>query len=138
MRPVAKMIYAITLLAVVAMASSASAYESFQSPSGNIQCGYSEDCFLRCDILQTANRPPSRPAECELEWGNAFEMSAGDGQAARICHGDTVMDPQSLVLNYGQSWSAGGFSCISSERGMSCRNQRGAGWDLSRASQKLH
>lgn len=129
---------AATLMAASGMATSASAYESFRSPSGNIHCSYFEDGILRCDLLQTANKPPKRPADCNLDWGNAFEMSVGGRRAGRICHGDTVMDPQSYVLPYGQSWSAGGFSCISSERGMSCRNPRGAGWDLARARQKLY
>ena len=34
---------------------------------------------------------PHRPADCDLDYGGAFEMSA-KGPAARICHGDTVMD----------------------------------------------
>jgi len=110
---------------------------SFRSPSGNIACMY-VDGFLRCDLGEVSNRLPKRPADCDLEWGKAFEMASSSRHAGRICHGDTVFDPSAPVLPYGASWQGGGFSCISSQRGMNCRNARGAGWDLSRARQTLY
>jgi hypothetical protein len=66
----------------------------FQTPSKNIACQFYTDNgqgVLRCDIMNMETRP-RRPADCELEWGNAFEMSA-KGSAGRICAGDTIMDP---------------------------------------------
>ena len=110
---------------------------SFRSPSGNIGCMYL-DGFLRCDVAEVSNRQPRPPADCEFGWGQAFEMERGSRRAARICHGDTVLDPGAPVLRYGASWEGGGFSCLSSERGISCRNARGAGWDLSRRAQTVH
>ena len=121
------------ILAGPAMAQEA----SFRSPSGNIACMYI-DGFLRCDLGEVSNRLPKRPADCDLEWGKAFEMGASSRHAQRICHGDTVFDPSAPVLPYGASWQGGTFSCISSERGMSCRNARGAGWDLARAKQSIY
>src|SRR4051812_34804845 len=61
----------------------------FQTPSKNIACQFFTDNgqgVLRCDVMNLETRP-RRPADCELEWGNAFEMSA-KGAAGRICAGD--------------------------------------------------
>ena len=53
---------------------------------------------------------PRRPADCELDYGGAFEMNA-KGPATRLCHGDTVMDKSLPVLGYGEVWQRGGFTC---------------------------
>ena len=127
----------VVLAALGATCATAQDMDSFRSPSGNIACGYFEG-FLRCDIAETSNGLPARPAVCDLDWGKAFEMSADASRAGRICHGDTVLDPFAAVIPYGGGWSQGGFTCLSSERGMSCRNAQGAGWDLSRATQTLY
>jgi len=111
--------------------------DSFRSPSGNIACMHM-DGTLRCDLREVSNRLPRPPSDCDLEWGKAFEMTASARHAGQICHGDTVLDPGAPVLRYGASWQGGGFSCISSESGMSCRNARGAGWDLARGKQTVH
>jgi len=111
--------------------------DSFRTPSGNIACMYM-DGSLRCDVGEVSNRLPRPPADCDLDWGKAFEMTASARHAGRICHGDTVLDPGAPILRYGAAWQGGGFSCISSESGMSCRNARGAGWDLSRGKQVVH
>jgi len=68
---------------------------------------------LRCDIAQTNTRPPRAPADCDLDWGNAFEISARARHGTRICHGDTVFDPGLPVLRYGGSFERGAFTCSS-------------------------
>lgn len=119
-------------------AAQAAEGDSFRAPSGNIHCSYDEDsASLRCDIMQTTNRPPPRPRECDLDWGNAFEILQRSTRGARICHGDTVADPNLPVLPYGAVWSRGGFTCHSAETGMLCRNGRGAGFELSRTRQRV-
>jgi uncharacterized protein DUF6636 len=90
------------------MAQSAPA--GFQSPSKNIACqyfDYDKQNILRCDI-SAMDTKPRRPADCELDYGGAFEMNA-KGPAARICHGDTVMDKALPVLGYGEVWQRGGI-----------------------------
>ena len=75
----------------------------FLTPSKNIACQFfSNDGqgVLRCDIMNMETRP-RRPADCELDWGHAFEMSA-KGAAGRICAEDTVMDASLPVLAYGE------------------------------------
>jgi hypothetical protein len=95
-----------TVLALLAAANLARAQDrsiGFQMPSKNIACQVFADNgqdMLRCDIM-TIDTPPRRPPDCELDYGHAFAMTArGDarGGSARICVGDTVMDPSLPVL----------------------------------------
>jgi hypothetical protein len=89
----------------------------------------------RCDIAEFS---PSfaRPADCELDWGYAFEV-APEGPAAPLCAGDTVRDPRARVLEYGRYISLGGITCVSERTGMTCTNLDGHGFTLSRARQSL-
>ena len=120
-------------------AAKADVLVGFQTPSGNIHCLYSSDStgiYLRCD-LGVNDAPPVRvPADCELDYGNAFEM-ASRGKAARACVGDTVAVPTNPVLGYGRTWKRGGFSCLSATAGLTCRNAVGRGFFLSRRAQRL-
>src|SRR4051812_13312377 len=82
----------------------------FLSPSKNIACAYFDydnQNTLRCDIME-ASVTARRPADCDLEWGKAFEMRSKEA-AVRLCYGDTVMDPKLPVLAYGAVWQRGGF-----------------------------
>ncbi|MDH7797266.1 MULTISPECIES: DUF6636 domain-containing protein [unclassified Beijerinckia] len=136
----AKVLAAVLLGLASISAAQALEGDSFRSPSSNIHCAYFADtdgASLRCDIRQTSNKPPPRPRECDLDWGNAFEVLAKSTRGARICHGDTVADPNLPVLSYGAVWSRGGFTCHSAETGILCRNARGAGFELSRAQQRV-
>lgn len=94
----------------------------FLTPSRNIVCQFFADngqengrAVLRCDIMNMET-PPRRPADCELDWGHAFEMSA-KGSAGRICAGDTVMDASLPVLAYGEVWQRAGFTFRSEQAG---------------------
>lgn len=114
--------------------------DGFKSPSGNIACMYSADegvVALRCDIGETSNAQPKPPADCDLDWGNAFEMLAKSRHGQRICHGDTVLDPGLPVLDYGRTFTRGPFACKSDRSGVTCSNAHGAGFSLSRAKQSL-
>ena len=111
----------------------------FKTPSSNIFCSiYAIDgnWEIRCDILETTNRPPPRPADCNLDWGNAFFMTP-TGRASRICHGDTVANPNYPSLAYGQTFRYQGFTCVSRTIGLRCTNSRGRGFELSRAKQVI-
>ncbi|BAT60700.1 hypothetical protein GJW-30_1_03249 [Variibacter gotjawalensis] len=114
--------------------------DNFASPSRNIYCNYFKGDgppSVRCDLMQVSNRQPPRPRDCDLEYGRSFEVTANATKAMRICVGDTVADPGVRVLPYGQTWQKDGFTCYSAESGMTCRNNRGAGFELSRAAQKI-
>jgi hypothetical protein len=129
-------------LAFVLIASGAASAQSgsigFQSPSKNIACqyfDYDKQNTLRCDIRE-ATVTARRPADCDLEWGKAFEMRSKGG-AERICHGDTVMEPGLPALAYGQVWQRGGFTCTAEQTGVTCFNAERRGFSLSRAKQEL-
>ena len=79
---------------------------------------------------------PRRPADCDLDYGGAFEMNA-KGPATRLCHGDTVMDNSLAVLGYGEVWQRGGFTCTSEQAGITCFNVDRKGFSLARAKQEV-
>ena len=110
----------------------------FHTPSKNIACQYYDvdgPATLRCDIMETATLPP-RPADCEEDWGHAFEMTVRGG-AGRVCAGDTVNDPSLPVLAYGEVWQHAGFTCRSEEAGLTCFNAMQHGFSLSHAAQRV-
>jgi hypothetical protein len=120
--------------------STALAQEGFRSPTGNIHCQYfaiDGDATIRCDLRQTSNRSFPRPRNCDLEFGQAFEISGRATRGAPLCYGDTVQDDRLPVLPYGQNWQRGGLTCLSEQSGVSCRNARGHGFTLSRAKQSV-
>ena len=110
----------------------------FQTPSKNIACQFftgDGQSSLRCDIMAVAAKP-ARPRDCELDFGDAFELPA-KGAAAPICHGDTVADPKLPVLAYGAAWQRGGITCRSAPTGLTCSNTAQHGFALSRAKQQV-
>jgi hypothetical protein len=130
----------LTLLSLIASgtASAQSGSVGFVSPSKNIACAYFDydnQNTLRCDIME-ATVTARRPADCDLEWGKAFEMRSKGG-AMRLCYGDTVMDPKMPVLAYGDVWQRGGFTCKSEQSGVTCFNADRRGFSIARAKQEL-
>jgi len=129
----------VAALLAVSFASAAKAQEGFRSPSGNIHCQFfdDDDPTVRCDLRQTSNRPPPRPRDCDLEWGQAFEVSSRAARGSLLCHGDTVQDDRLSVLPYGHAWLRGGITCLSAQTGVRCSNARGAGFEIARAKQRV-
>ena len=129
----------LTAFALLTYSSAAQAQSvGFQSPSKNIACqyfDYDRQNTLRCDIME-ATVTARRPADCDLEWGKAFEMRAKGG-AERLCYGDTVMDPKLPLLPYGEVWQRGGFTCTSEQSGVTCFNAERRGFSIARAKQDL-
>ena len=111
----------------------------FRTPSGNINCQYASDSngtFLRCDLLANDAPIPRRPTDCDLDYGNAFEMTPR-GRAGRICVGDTTASSDNSILDYAMTWKRGGFTCTSALAGLTCKNQAKRGFFLSRKAQRL-
>ena len=132
------MLSALSLLTLVAITHAQGGPTGFQSPSKNIACqyfDYDKQNTLRCDIME-ATVTVRRPANCDLEWGKAFEMRS-NGNAERLCYGDTVMEPRLPVLAYGDVWQRGGFTCTSEQSGVTCFNADRRGFSLSRAKQEV-
>ncbi|MCX7288015.1 MAG: hypothetical protein NTW20_10785 [Rhodobacterales bacterium] len=131
-----KSFFALVLLASPVLADD---YVAFQSPTGNIHCAiYSagNGAEARCDLIDLVQSYPERPKGCDLDWGNAFAVGS-NGRGALACVGDTVRDPRSPVLPYGEAVAMGGISCVSSRTGMTCTNADGHGFSVARAKQRL-
>ena len=121
--------------AAVAAPGTAAEVISFRTPSGNIGCYYAAGLdsqnSIRCDI-RTGLRPrPAKPARCDLDWGDSYELAA-TGRAILTCHGDTAINPHARVLRYGSTWRRGGLTCASRVAGLRCHNRSGHGFFLSR------
>ena len=111
----------------------------FQSPSRHIACQLftvERSNAVRCDIAN-ATVNAKRPAECDLDWGGAFEIDGRAQSGRRICHGDTVMDAALPPLPYGSVWQRAGFTCKSETSGMTCFNADRHGFTISRGAQTL-
>jgi hypothetical protein len=133
-------ILAVTLAAFLAPAAMAQDVAGFRTPSGNIHCQYftgDHDPTIRCDVVRISNRPPPRPRDCDLDWGQACQVSSRSARGERLCYGDTVQDPSLPALPYGESFSREGMTCMSGQAGVTCRNAGGHGFELSRGNQQV-
>lgn len=110
--------------------------EAFQSPSGNIACVMTGRS-ARCDISERVWNPPARPADCQGDYGQGIELPA-EGSATLVCAGDTVLNPEAPVLEYGSSSHVGLITCHSDEEEIECENESGGGFSLSRDEYDLN
>ena len=127
-----------SLFVLASVAAQAQDAAGFQSPSKNISCLVFPDGdkrAIRCDIA-VMDIKPKRPADCELEYGQAFMMHARGG-AERICYGDALTDKVLPVVAYGEVWQRGGLTCTAEQTGVTCFNADRHGFSLSRAKQEL-
>jgi hypothetical protein len=116
-------------------------YYAFQSPSANVYCGLGQSdatTFAVCEIRDHTWAAPPRPTPCMGGWGDRISMHQG-GAPQMSCHTDTVKDPGSPVLQYGQTRSLNGLQCDSEISGMTCTdNSSGHYFRLSRDNYELH
>jgi len=130
---VASLVVALALLAGQAAQARSDTYLNFMTPSKNIRCMYWKEAgqaaFLRCDIYSGFRPLPRRPASCDADWSVSVGMLK-TGRAHMNCVGDAV--DFGRVLRYGTSWQYGGFRCTSRTIGLTCKNQSGHGFFLSR------
>jgi hypothetical protein len=114
-------------LETITTTTPALATPTFQMPSKNIGCATSEGVLV-CDILSGLKPEPKQ--KCELDW-TGMEMERL-GPAQPRCAGDTAYVQSAHVLQYGTSWSRDGFTCVSQENGLQCRNKENHGFLLAR------
>jgi uncharacterized protein DUF6636 len=132
LRIVAIAVFAASVVAVAPARAEPAAQSFFRTPSKNIYCAWlSGPQTLRCDILSGVKPLPPKPASCDFDWGAGYEVKR-TGRARILCVSDSVVTSSAKVLRYGQSWSRGGFTCISRVTGLRCRNRSGHGFFLSR------
>ncbi|TSA80820.1 hypothetical protein FNU79_15920 [Deinococcus detaillensis] len=129
----------------VASGQDASFSDGFALPSGRIQCQFSDEKTppaLSCEVQLAQFRPPTRPADCPLAWGDSLGLGV-TGKAYFVCHGDTVFDPLRPALAYGNTWRTPGLTpngriiCQSRPSGLRCTNADGHGFELARAYYRL-
>lgn len=108
---------------------------NFQSPSKNITCVLTVGA-VRCDIVNKNWQPPTRPASCQLDWGNGMYLD--NGKADFICAGDTVVGTATMVLRYGSSLLAGDVQCDSENTALRCVDKKSQhGFSLAVAAYQL-
>jgi hypothetical protein len=103
------------------------ATETFMTPSRNIICGAMEG-GVRCDIASGLRPEPTE--DCLLDWVGLW-VEAG-GSAGTNCAGDAVPSSGAPVLEYGEKWMSEGITCASDSSGLTCVNEQGRGFFLSR------
>ena len=120
----------------VVLPASAAGTASFRTPSGLIYCAYaSGPTFLRCDTLYRTRF--SGRKRCRVgDYGQAFGMTPR-GRARALCASDSTYNPRARVIRYGTVRRFGPYKCRSRRSGLTCKNERGHGWKLSRRHQKL-
>ena len=132
----------------------------FETPSTNIFCVYrdnhgNEQANIDCVIGQFT---PSFDANfarktfdpitgndetlCTPDKLERFIVRQGSSEAIAFCPsldilGDPITDEQVFTLQYGQVFSRGGLTCQSTKKGLSCTNESGHGFFLSKARQSI-
>lgn len=106
----------------------------FQSPSGNISCGFYDD-GVACQISEYDFETPPRPDECgDTGWGFNFAVDVEGG--FMFCAGD--VEGGGPALAYGQQLAMGDFHCVSREEGVTCVDAvSGGGFTLARDAYDL-
>ncbi len=108
---------------------------TFASPTGNIGCAI-EPSSVRCDIGDRDWSPPPKPADCQGDYGQGIQLSAG-AQPAFVCAGDSTLGGGE-PLPYGQSIAAGLLRCESAATGMTCTDtETGRGFTLAKEAYEL-
>jgi hypothetical protein len=110
---------------------------AFTLPSRNITCTIGEDA-TRCAIAEFTYAPPNVEG-CSGRTGHEIELTV-DG-ARWLCTAGAAPGRAGNdvgVLDYGDSTTANGFTCRSSEEGVDCRHEEsGHSFSLARAGATL-
>ncbi len=124
----------------------------FGAPSKNIHCVYDRNSangrpYIRCDIGQftpSLKLVPQQTQEeieivgrCTPARMRAFVIEQDATAPSTFCPTDAPISEEQRVLGYGSKWQNGGFTCLSETSGMTCQNNLGHGFMLSRAFQKV-
>lgn len=137
------------VVAVVGSAAQAARLPGVKTPTRNISCFYvpikpTTRGNLLCNIkssLYSRAQQAGCQARTGLDW-HGFELSS-TGKALPVCTGGVLYDigrdlPTFVVLAYGHTWHAHGFTCHSRLNGLTCTNGHGHGLFLSRETYRLY
>jgi hypothetical protein len=103
---------------------------AFITPSRNVGCTYTPKGGT--EIYEPADGGPELACD-RIEPLYVRLILAAKGKAWIYENvGDVSCCSESNVLNYGDSWHAGPYSCVSEESGLTCRRKDGHGFFASR------
>ncbi|WP_426126855.1 hypothetical protein [Pararhizobium sp. PWRC1-1] len=104
--------------------------EEFVLPSGNIGCIYTPEGGT--EVYQPADGGPE--LSCDRVEPRYVRATLSRKGAATLVNdvGDPSCCSARPVLDYGQAWTAGPFSCLSTRTGLSCERSDGHSFFLSR------
>lgn len=113
---------------------------TFETPSENIQCSVGLEhggSDIHCTIINREGPPAApRPATCGSDWGHEFQMG-NRGPVQMVCAPLNRNKGGHDRADYGVTGRFGGFVCLSETTGLTCRNEDGHGFFLSRRSQQV-
>ncbi len=119
----------------------ADSYQSFQSPSGNIDCAMGSmngSTFAMCEIRDHTWAAPPRPTPCMGGFGDRIDLTQGSAPTM-ACHTDTVKGTGYPTLQYGQTRSVDSITCDSEPSGIRCTDtSTGHYFLLARDNYELH
>lgn len=106
--------------------------ETFTTPSGNIGCTIDAE-RARCVIKTFDYDPPEPPDGCAMdEWGS---IVVANSEGAGFSCSPAQFPTDGQALDYGQTVSAHGMTCESSESGVTCRSEEtDSSFSVARAS----
>ncbi|GAA2623046.1 hypothetical protein Adu01nite_02520 [Paractinoplanes durhamensis] len=93
----------------------------FRTPSKNIFCSLTPS-QVRCDIGQKKWNLPTKPADCEFDWGNGIYIA--EGKVGFTCTGDTLLGSATETLEYGSALRSGDVLCSSGSSGLTCKDEK--------------
>ena len=132
-------IFSLCLAATPALAEEN--FLTFKSPSGNILCSMvgGDEASVRCDMLTLTQSFTKRPPGCEFEWGHAFWIGLDSAKGELACVNDALgVSGHTPVLPYDARLDYAGITCVSEKAGVTCNNEAGHGFTLSKARQELY
>jgi hypothetical protein len=114
--------------------------KGFKSPSGNIRCVLTSsdeyeisEPVLACSMNKVDHETFGK---CGDFGARNFLLFASAGSPGMDCGMAKSLD-ELPMLNYGSSWSAAGFKCLSKKTGINCQNSHGDGFNLSKTEQRV-
>src|SRR5699024_12271978 len=109
------------------------AEEVFTSPSGNISCTIDSE-RARCVINDYDYSPPQKPDDCRLDDWGSIVVANDEGPGFSCLEAPEPAGP-ARVLGCGDSISAAGMTCTSSDVGVAWKSdESGIGLHVRRAS----
>ena len=109
---------------------------TFVTPSGNIECAYAPAGGTK--VFVPADGGPQ--LSCDRRAPSYLRFVLGKAGAARRLSnvGDAGCCSSEPKLNYGNTWKAGPFTCISERTGLTCTRGDGHGFFISKAKTRVY